>query len=340
MEPDFHRPRVVVSKCLGFEHCRYNGEIVPSPFVDRLRDHADLIPFCLEVDMGLGVPRDPIRLVRTEEGLRLMQPSTGLDVTEQALLSADRFLSSSERLDGFILKSRSPSCGVKDVRLYAQGSGAVAISSSEQGFFSREVAKRFDHLAIEDEARLLNLRIGQHFLTKLFTLAEFRSVREGGNMRGLIEFQSRHKLLLMYYDQTGMRAMGRIAANEEDMDFQQVAGLYAVRLSKALSRPPRCNSANNVMMHALGYFSEDLKHEEKKEFMTQLELYSKGKIPLTVPLGILKMWVVRYGKEYLKNQSFFHPFPDEFLEMMSNDACGGRDLWGPVKAGAPRQAGR
>lgn len=337
MERNFRRPKVVVSKCLGFERCRYNGDIISSPIVDRLKDYVDFIPFCMEMDMGLGVPRDPIRMVRTGEGARLMQPSTGLDVTDRAIVSAERFISSLEEVDGFILKSRSPSCGIRDVKIFPPGDKVAAINASEQGFFSREVMKKHADLAMEDEARLLNLRVGQHFLTKLFTLADLRSVHQEGDVHGLIEFQARHKLLLMYYNQSGMRAMGKIVANREGLDFQRLFESYSVHLCKVLSRPPRCNSANNVLMHAMGYFSEELKPEEKEAFLAQLDLYSKGKVPLTVPLGILKMWIVRYDEEYLKRQSFLYPFPEEFMEMMSNDACVGRDLWGRPRSNDPAQ---
>src|SRR5512145_540208 len=111
MELNFDRPKVVASKCLGFDRCRYNGETINSPIVERLKEYADFIPFCMEVDIGLGVPRDPIRLVLIGEETRLIQPTKGRDVTELALSSAEKFLSSLEGVDGFILKSRSPSCG-------------------------------------------------------------------------------------------------------------------------------------------------------------------------------------------------------------------------------------
>jgi len=330
MEKNFGRPKVVASKCLGFDRCRYNGETINSPIVERLKEYVDFIPFCLEVDIGLGVPRDPIRLVLTGDDTRLVQPSTGRDVTELALSSAEKFLSSLEGVDGLILKSRSPSCGIKDVKLFPPGEKVAALSASERGFFAKEAIKRYGHLAIEDEARLLNLRVGQHFLTKLFTLAEFRSVSEEGDQHGLMDFQARHKLLLMYYNQREMREMGKIIANKGRLDMAQVLDSYAVHLSHALSRPPRCNSATNVLMHAMGYFSDKLGAGEKKAFLAELDLYTKGKVPLTVPLGILNMWIVRFDEEYLEHQSFFLPFPEEFIEMMSNDACGGRDLWRQV----------
>ncbi|MDD4858406.1 MAG: DUF523 domain-containing protein, partial [Candidatus Krumholzibacteria bacterium] len=112
------RPTVVVSKCLGFAACRYNGLGISSDFVKALMPDVDFVPVCAEVEIGLGVPREPIRVASGPNGLRLLQPSTGLDVTERMVRFARTFLESLSAVDGFILKSRSPSCGVRDVKVF------------------------------------------------------------------------------------------------------------------------------------------------------------------------------------------------------------------------------
>ena len=151
----FSRPRIVVSKCIEFDRCRYNGEMVPSEFVRRLMDYADFIPVCMEVEIGLGVPRDPIRVVQVGDALRLVQPSTGKDVTELASSFSSSYLDGLPEVDGFLLKSRSPSCGIKDVKVYPMGEKVASLTAKESGFFGREVMLRFRDLAIEDEARLI-----------------------------------------------------------------------------------------------------------------------------------------------------------------------------------------
>ncbi len=179
---EFSRPKVVVSKCLEFDHCRYNGDMIRSPIVAKLKDYVDFLPVCAEMEIGLGVPRKPVRIVLDNGEHRLVQPSSGKDVTEDMTAFCTNFFDSLEDVDGFILKFRSPSCGIKDVKVYpaAIKSGAVEKTA---GFFGGEVLKRYPFLPIEDEGRLRNARIKEHFMTKLFTLASFRKIKSEGSMK-------------------------------------------------------------------------------------------------------------------------------------------------------------
>jgi len=113
----YPRPRIGISRCIELDHCRYNGDSIGSEFVRRLQDHVDLVPVCPEVGIGLGVPRDPIRIVVRGGGRHLVQPSTGRDVTASMISFTDGFLDQLGEVEGFILKSRSPSCGAYDVRI-------------------------------------------------------------------------------------------------------------------------------------------------------------------------------------------------------------------------------
>lgn len=326
----FSRPKIIISKCIEFARCRYNGETINSEFVKRLKGYADFIPVCMEVEIGLGVPRDPVRVVQVGGDLRLIQPSTGRDVTDLAVQFCSSFLDSLPEVDGALLKSRSPSCGIKDVKVYPLGEKVASLTAKESGFFGREVMSRFRDLAVEDEARLLNLRIGEHFLTKLFTLAEFRTIKTGG-MSALVDFQTRNKLLLMYYSQKELAAMGSLVANQEGDGYPELIGKYQDHLRMALARPPGCNSGVNVLFHAFGYVSGELNQAEKSEFLDSLQGYRDGKLPITVAIGMLRSWIARFDQGYLRQQTFLQPYPEEFLDVMSNDACVGRDLWAPIK---------
>jgi uncharacterized protein YbbK (DUF523 family) len=121
------QPRLVVSKCLGFDHCRYDGSIIPDPVVDSLRPWVEFIPVCPEVELGLGAPRPPVRLVRVGGEVRLLQPATGRDLTDAMRAFAASFLDGLPPVDGFLLKNRSPSCGVKDAKVYAGPEKAPAV---------------------------------------------------------------------------------------------------------------------------------------------------------------------------------------------------------------------
>jgi uncharacterized protein YbgA (DUF1722 family)/uncharacterized protein YbbK (DUF523 family) len=323
MDNNLLKPRIVVSKCIEFENCRWNGLRISSEVVRKLKDHVDFIAVCPEVEIGLGVPRDPIRIVVSKGDHRLVQPATGRDLTGEMTIFTGRFLDSLPEVDGFILKGRSPSCGLKEVKLHAfvDKPGGVGKGS---GFFGRAVLERFPDLPVEDEGRLGNFRIREHFLTGIFTLAAFRQVKAYGRMRDIVSFQADNKLLLMAYNQTELRALGRIVANPGRRPKEEVFAEYEAHLKKALSKPSRFTSDINVLMHALGYFSDKLSHEEKAFFLDSLEQYRNEKVPLSAVLSVIRSWIVRFGEAYLERQRYFEPYPVELVEI--TDSGKGRKL--------------
>ena len=317
------KPRLVVSKCIEFEHCRWNGLVISSEFVKKLDRFVEFIQVCPEVEIGLGVPRDPIRVVRSKEGPLLLQPATGRDLTTDMVSFSERFLDSLPPVDGFILKSRSPSCGLKEVKIHAaiDKPGGVGKGS---GFFGSAVLSRFPMLPAEDEGRLTNFRIREHFLTRIFALARFRSIRESARMKDLVSFQASNKLLLMAYNQTELRKLGRIVANPEKRPIGELLDEYEEHFMRALSKPSRFTSDINVLMHALGYFSKELNHEEKAFFLDTLEQYRGGRIPLSACLSVVRSWIARFGEPYLEMQSYFEPYPTGLVEI--TDSGKGRKL--------------
>ncbi|MDD1757303.1 MAG: 2-thiouracil desulfurase family protein [Methanotrichaceae archaeon] len=169
------RPKMVISKCIEFDHSRYDGSLITNDFVKALIPHVDFTPVCAEMEIGLGVPRSAIRIVSENGDTRLVQPTTGLDVTEKMRSFCARFLDSLTGIDGFILKFRSPSCGIKNIRVYSSSAKPHTISKTS-GFFGGAVVETFPHLAIEDEGRLRNFNIREHFLTKLYALSGLREI--------------------------------------------------------------------------------------------------------------------------------------------------------------------
>jgi uncharacterized protein YbgA (DUF1722 family)/uncharacterized protein YbbK (DUF523 family) len=320
---EFPKPIVVVSKCIEFEQCRYNGLMISSEVVRNLRPHVEFVPVCPEVEIGLGIPRDPIRIISADGVPRLIQPATDEDVTERMTDFTNSFLDSLEAVDGFVLKSRSPSCGVKDVKVYS-GSGKGMSASKGKGFFGAGVLERFPQLATEDEGRLTNFRIREHFLTRLFVLASFRQLKQNPSMKELVQFQTENKYLLMAYNQKELRIVGRIVANHEKKPPEQVFGDYEGHLWNAFVRSPKETSHINVLMHAMGHFSERLSSGEKSFFLNTLEEYRDERVPLSVPLNLLKSWAVRFEDDYLMHQSFIEPYPEGLVEI--TDSGKGRDF--------------
>lgn len=169
----FAKPRVVVSKCLGFAPCRYNGEIVFDDSVSRLAEDVVFLPVCPEMEIGLGCPRDPIRIVVSGGERRLVQPATGRDLSGAMREFAKRFLDSVGEVDGFLLKGRSPSCGISDVKVYDEPEGE-AFRREGRGFFAEAVLERFGHLPIEDERALVDVAARERFLARLRVVAGSR----------------------------------------------------------------------------------------------------------------------------------------------------------------------
>lgn len=318
----FVKPTVVVSKCLEFEACRYNGDKLSDVTVRNLQPYVEFIPVCPEVEIGLGIPRETIRIVDHDGTHKLVQPSTGADLTEKMQQFSNVFLSSLPDVDGFILKNRSPSCGTRDVKIYA-GLGKAPTKGKGAGLFGSAVLARFSHVAIEEEGRLSNFIIREHFLTQLFTIAHFKTLKKNKNMKALVEFQSDHKYLFMAYNQTKQKELGRVIANKEKRHVDEVFAKYEEILYILLNRTPRYTSNINVCQHIFGYFKNKLKKEEKDHFLSLLSKYAEKKIPLSSVLTILKSWAIRFEETYLLRQTYFEPYPEMLVEI--TDSGKGRD---------------
>ena len=322
----FARPVVVVSKCIEFEPLRWDGRIISSDFVEQLKDYVDFVPVCPEVEIGLGIPREPLRIVKKDENIHLIQPATGLDLTQKMESFAKKFLGSLTDVDGFILKSKSPSSAIKDARIYPSEKRVAAIGHGP-GIFGRAVLVEFTNKAVEDEKRLLNERIREHFLTKLYTLADFRKVKEVANGNALVDFQGRNKLLLTAYNQIHLHIMGRLVAERKRKPLTETLLEYEDHLSAALKRPPKIGSNCNVLTKAAGYFTSKLTHEEKAFFLDSVEKYRLGLRPLSAPSSILKSWIIRFNEDYLDQQTFFEPFPEKLRILKSENSQEEKDYW-------------
>lgn len=322
----FVTPTVVVSRCLEFDPCRWNGEMVTSHIVNMLKDFVDFIPVCPEMEIGLGVPRTPTRIVVGNGTQRIVQPSTGRDVSDELIRFSESFLDTLPAVDGFILKNKSPSCGIREVKVFP-GANAPAGIAKTDGFFARSVLKRYPGVLMEDEGRLRNIRIRDHFLTRLYAFSEFRRLRAEESIRALVRFHAENKLMLMAHNQTLEREMGRTVANPDHTAPDLVLEHYQKQLIHALSTAPRYTANINVLLHASGYFRTRLNHEEKAFFLDAVQKYREGRISICAPKNILKAWIVRFGEENLSNQTFFAPYPDRLMELDPLDLDRGRDLW-------------
>lgn len=323
MNSPFPRPRILVSRCLGFAACRYDGQILKNEFVEQLQAHADLVPVCPETDCGLGVPRSPIRLCDTEQGLLVYQPATGREVTSQLQTTIDAILRDHPQVDGAILKSKSPSCGLFDTKIY-QGRVDLQFLKKGAGLFGGQVLHQYAASAIEDEMRLTNLILREHFLIKVFTLARFRELSDRPTMGALVAFHANHKLLFLAYNQSHFRLAGKIVANHEQLPLSEVMHRYRVELTHILDKPMRTPGVINTLFHAFGWISEHLGAEEKQYVINTIEEYRDERLPLQAVTRLIEAHALRFAQNYLLGQVFLRPYPRALAGL--HDSGRGREV--------------
>lgn len=311
---DENKPTVVVSRCLGFCHCRYNGDVINDGFIRTLSAHVNFVTVCPEVDIGLGIPRHPVRLVLDDEKIELYQPADDKTYTREMYRYAADFFKSAGRIDGFILKGRSPTCGIKDVKIYL-GKDKAAGFVKGVGLFAGYAVKCYPYLPVEEEGRLTNYAIREHFLTKLYTVFRFQKVKDSLSMKELIKFHSDHKYLLLAYNQSQLRALGKIAANHEKKPVAEVLEAYENTLGLAFARLPSRNNYINAFLHIFGYFSGELAGREKAFLLDRIQKYKEDKIHISVVLNLLRTYVIRYNQTYLLDQVLWEAYPEALLDI-------------------------
>ncbi len=306
------KPKVLLSACLTVRNCRFNGGIIESPAVRLMKDFVDFTVVCPEEDAGLGTPRESMRLVKTADGHRLFGPKSGTDFTAQVNKFNRAFVGKLPQIDGALLKSTSPSCGPTRVKLYAsQSKNTSVLSSKERGLFASELVSKYPALVIEDEDRLRNLKIYDHFLIRIFTHAEFRQLEK--KVGALVEFQARHKYLFMAYNQAAMRRLGRLVANSEGLKPTEVFALYEEELARMFQRTMSAASAINVFEHMLGHFKDELAAREKQHFLNLCTDFRNGRSSSQPLRALIQSWLLRYDETYLEKQRFLQPYPDTLM---------------------------
>lgn len=301
----FPKPRLVMSACLDLQPVRYNGEVVKDPFAIKLREYCQIISVCPEVSIGLGVPRDKVIL---QKGARLIQPTTGRDLTQLMLSFSREFLDGLDTVDGFLLKSKSPSCGVSNARIYKDAYGEEFYGRGK-GLFATQVLERYKLLPVEDEGRLKNKELREHFLVRLFAIAELREfLSKAQDVKDLVEFHSRYKYLIMAHSQEKLKQMGKLVA-EAKKNFKEAISRYRILFMDALKRRPTKGQHANTLLHIMGHLSSKLKKSEKEHFYSLVESYKTGQKDLCTLLEILKSWSYRFDEKYLTDQVYLEPYP-------------------------------
>ena len=299
------KPRIVLSRCF-LKPVRYDGRIIHDEFVEKLKDFVEVVDLCPECDIGLGVPRSKIILVKNNNSKKLIQPDTDKDLTEQMFNYIDRTIKNLNQIDGFLLKSKSPSCAVGSAKLYFKGK----VFGKTYGVFAEASKTHFPYLPIEDEGTLKNNDVRFHFLTRIFAFAELKQIHKNISISSLIDFHSRYKYLLMTYSQQALKELGKIVA-DASININEKFNRYSEIFYHALKKKPSRGRHVNSLMHISGHLLEYLNYKEKREILDLIEKYKNNFIELKVIIKLFRNMAYRSRNSYILNQRYLNPFPDE-----------------------------
>ncbi|MFO7557205.1 MAG: DUF523 and DUF1722 domain-containing protein [Desulfobacterales bacterium] len=304
--------KIGISSCLLGENVRYNGGHSQDRFLtDTLGKVVQWVPVCPEVECGMSIPRETLRLVGSPDSPRLLTSKTGVDHTERMLAWAREKVKTleGEGLCGFIFKSKSPSSGMERVKVYHPNGGSV---KKGVGLFAQAFMNHFPRIPVEEEGRLHDPNLRENFIENIFILRSWRkSLMNGKKLGNLVDFHTRNKLLFLSHSEKHYRQMGKLVATGKSLGVNTLYDQYELLMMEALRLKPTHKKNGNVLLHMVGYFKQQLSRDEKEELISIIDQYRNEYVPLIVPLTLISHYVRKYDQPYLKQQSYLNPHPIE-----------------------------
>jgi len=306
------RIRIGISGCLLGQEVRYDGGHKHNGYItETLGAFFDFLPLCPEVAIGLGIPRPPIRLVRRGHAVRARgvgDPT--LDVTEPLAAYADAVARKLDRVSGYILKKGSPSCGMERVKLYTDR-GMPAHRAA--GIYAGRLMELCPELPFEEEGRLMDPVLRENFIERVFVYHHWQQIRKKLTAKGLVDFHSRHKFIVLAHDEKVYRSLGQRVAKAGRGRIADTGERYIQILMAALKKPATRNRHTNVLQHIAGYFKKHIDGPDKAELQDIISRYRRGLVPLIVPITLLRHYLRRHPDAYLASQWYLAPHPDELM---------------------------
>lgn len=318
----FPKPIVVVSRCLEFDKVRYDGQVIHSRIVRDLEPFVDFIKVCPEVEIGLGVPRETIRIVRKDGSYRLVQPATGEDLTDRMNSFTEGFIEDLQEVDGFIFKSKSPTIGLRNIKIYAGVENAPVVERGT-GFFAGKLLERYPGYPLEEEDRLRNTRIRQHYLTHLYTFADLRQLKKSASLEDVQDFLSRNEFLFLAYNkdiQAKMFWLVQDGSKPIDKILEELEAL----LKQLMVRPPDHGANIQASRAMFQSIAADVSEKEKQFFEAVLGRYEQNKICFSTVLELLKLHLLMSGRDPAYH-SLILPYPEELIMEVDEDRD--KDFW-------------
>lgn len=308
----FPKIPIGISSCLLGEEVRYNGGHKRNAYiVQTLGDYFEFNPFCPEVAIGMGVPREPIRLVRQGDDIRCVGTvDPTLDVTDKLIDTAEEQKTWHRHIYGYILKKDSPSCGMERVKLYRREHP----ERDGVGLYAQRLMQNFPHLPVEEEGRLGDAVLRENFVQRVFIYHRWRTLlQQGATWKALTRFHAQHKMILMSRSQSKARELGRFLSESPDMPVDQLCSEYIARLTAILKTNASRKNHVNVLQHIQGYLKKELDGDDKKELSESIEQYRLGLLPLIVPITLLRHHFRKNPTPYIDDSFYMHPHPKELM---------------------------
>lgn len=305
------RIRLGISSCLLGQRVRYDGNHKHDHYItDTLGRHFDFVPVCPEMAIGLGVPRPPIRLVGDADALRAVGvDDPALDVTRKLEAYGHRMGRALEGICGYILKSKSPSCGMERVKVY----GGPVAAKKGRGIYARALMEAQPLLPVEEEGRLGDPDLRASFIERVFIFQRWQQLETAGiTAARLVAFHTDHKLALMSHHPAAYRALGRVVASASRRDARAVAQNYLGTFMEALAHRATRARHTNVLQHLAGYLKRALDAADRAEVAELIEQYRTGGLPLIVPVTLLRHHFRRHPHPYVARQTYLYPHPIEW----------------------------
>ncbi|WP_212626579.1 DUF523 and DUF1722 domain-containing protein [Pseudomonas sp. PP3] len=311
MPQPFTKPKIAISACLMGAEVRFNGGHKESRLCSRtLTDYFDFVEVCPEVAIGMGIPREPIRLV----GDPVQPQAVGsidreINVTRPLAEYGRKMAAELDDICGYIFMQKSPSCGLERVKVY-HANGAP-VDGGGRGIYAQSFCAQHPDLPVEEDGRLNDPVLRENFLTRVFAYSAWQQLlKEGLSRRGLTEFHSRYKYLLMAHNPVQYKALGNLLGNMGQTDPQALGPQYFSELMAALKKCATRRTHTNVLQHLSGYLKKTLSADDKQEVQHVIGQYRHGIVPLVVPLTLLKHHFRQHPDPYIAQQVYLQPHPE------------------------------
>ncbi|ASP47525.1 YbgA family protein [Cognaticolwellia beringensis] len=305
-----------ISSCLLGHKVRFDSGHKNNSYINNtLSEYFDFIPFCPEVEIGLGIPRETIRLVLLDDKVHCVgSKNPDLDVTDRLKDCAEEQKTWQQNLSGYILKKDSPSCGMERVRLY-KGDMPDRIGV---GIYAQKLMENYPNLPVEEEGRLGDAILRENFIQRVFIYARWQKLAvEGLSLQTLNRFHAQHKYIFMSHNQAMAKELGHWLAQAHAEEPSEVLPQYLTKMMTLLKLRASRKGHVNTLHHLQGYLKNFISADDKTELVDIIDQYRNGLLPLIVPITLLRHHFRRFPNDYITDSYYMKPHPKELMLLNS-----------------------